>query len=218
MSWKDKVKSVFLEEENTEKKQIPATAPVSAPIQSSVQIQSLPDNGEVEIDEKLLDLLESKIKGADIPGPDYLELKDAAEEASFVAEEPDEAKRWKQSYRNMKTYFPQAGITKKKILSAIDHYIGIVREEINTGKAELKALREKNVNQEQTAVANLEAEIKKLEDQLSDKRQQLQYRTSKIEESRQKYDHQEKVFDKTIQFVLSLLEGDKQKINNYIAE
>ena len=187
---------------------IPAAAPV---MQSSV-------SGGTEIDERLLDTIEQKIKDANLPGPDYIELKEAAENKDLIAAEPDEEKRWKQAFLFMKIHNAQAGVTKKRILSAIDHYVGIVRNEISVGLQELNELRDQNITKEQSSVKSLEAEISKLEKQLEEKKRQKAEKEAKIEESRSKYAHQEEVFNRTTSFVLNMLEGDKQKIEKYINE
>lgn len=219
MSWKDKVKGMLFEQENNRETEKPSQQPAEgAKMQSSVSSVSGINEVGVGIDEGLLDTLEKKLRDANIPGPDYLELKEAAEEKTFVADEPDEAKRWRQAFRNMKAYFPQAGVTKKKILDAIDHYIGIVRQEIQIGQSELRELNAKNVTGESEAVAKLEIEIEKLRKELESKEKQRESKIAKIEESRLKYEHQEAVFVKTTDFVIKMLESDKQKINNYIAE
>lgn len=219
MSWKDKVKGMLFEQENNRETEKPSQQPADeAKMQSSVNSVSGINEVGVGIDEGLLDTLEKKLRDANIPGPDYLELKEAAEEKTFVADEPDEAKRWRQAFRNMKAYFPQAGVTKKKILDAIDHYIGIVRQEIQIGQSELRELNAKNVTGESEAVAKLEIEIEKLRKELESKEKQRESKIAKIEESKLNYEHQEAVFTKTTDFVIKMLESDKQKINNYISE
>lgn len=222
MSFKDTLKKALFEEEGGNNSQATSSAaqptsnqPVIAPMQNPV---AKAVDSVVEVDEKLLDVIEGKIKEANIPGPDYLELKEAAEEKSFVADEPDEAKRWRMAYRNMRQYFPKADITKGKILSAIDHYIGIVRNEINVGMAELKELKARDVTQEQAAVANLDKEIAKLEKELEAKKSLKCSKVAKIEESLHKYDHQEQVFNCTTTFVVNMLEKDKEKINKFISD
>lgn len=215
-NWKDKIKNAIFEEDekdSSEKVQSPGVPKPVIP-SSSVPIS---DNN-VEVNDELLDKIEKEIKGADLPGPDYLELKEAAEEKSLIQDEPDEGKRWRQAYRNMRVFFPQANITKDKILQAIDHYIEIVDREKKIGLQELEEARKKNVIKEQEDSDRLGQEILNLESQIKIKRQEKEEKDRKIQESRDKYDGQEKIFVKTIEFVRNMLNRDKSKINNYINE
>jgi hypothetical protein len=172
----------------------------------------------IEIDEKLLDKIEAKLKEANIPGPDYLELKEAAEEKTLVADEPDEAKRWRQAFRNMKVFFPQSGLNKQKLISAVDHYISIIKAEINRGLSELETVKNRDVTQETSAVKNLEKEIQVLEKQLAEKQKLKADKEAAIQANLQKCEHQGNVFKATTGFVLNMLEKDKEKINNYIID
>ena len=217
MSWKDKIREAIFEEDEKDsqkKAQSPEVSKPSIPSPSPVQ----PSNDMVEINDGLLDKIEKEIRDADLPGPDYLELKEAAEEKSLIQDEPDEGKRWRQAFRNMRVFFPQANITKAKILQAIDHYIGIVNRENKLGLQELEEVRKKNVIKEQEDSDRLGQEILALEAQIKIKKQEKEEKDRKIQESRSKYDSQEKVFRKTIDFVKEMLEKDKSKINNYINE
>lgn len=212
-NWKDKVKGMLFE--STSSPQISSPSPSPAPVMQSSVV-----GGEVsvEVDEKLLEAIEKKIQEANIPGPDYLELKAAAEEKSFVSDEPDEGKRWRQAFRNMKAYFPNSGISKVTILNAIDSYIGIVREEVRIGNEELKALVDRDVIKAKESIATIDSDIEKLEKELEKKKGERDKKLLKIQESQIKYEHQEKVFNMTTDFVINMLESDKVKINQYIVE
>lgn len=225
MSWKDKIREALFEEESVKNEaQKTASSPL---IQSPVQVQAVSSTAapititsgqHIEIDEKLLDKIEAKLKEANIPGPDYLELKEAAEEKTLVADEPDEAKRWRQAFRNMKVFFPQSGLNKQKLLSAVDHYISIIKAEINRGLSELETVKNRDVTQETSAVKNLEKEIQVLEKQLAEKQKLKAEKEAAIQANLQKCEHQGNVFKTTTGFVLNMLEKDKEKINNYIID
>lgn len=215
MDWKnklvDKVKGAIFEEEV---EQTPSPQVVS----SSPEPRPNPSFSEASVNKDLLDKIEKKIQEADIPGPDYLELKKAAEESSLVKDEPDEGKRWRQAFRNMKIFFPQAEITKDKILGAIDHYIGIVNQEEGIGMKQLEEVRGKEVNGEQEIVDALGKEILELEKKILDKKAEKEERERKILANRSKYDSQELSFKKTIGYARDILEKDKIRITNYIED
>ena len=214
MSWKDKLVKALFEEESSASNLVEKgeVIPEKQQQQQTVVVQPSLSPSE-EIDKSLLDKIEAKIKAADIPGPDYLELKEAAEGAS---DEPDESKRWKQAFRNMKVFFPNASISKEKIIQAIDHYISIVKGEEGIGLKELEQLRNKNVEGEIDAVSNLDKEIQALEIQINEKKKERDAKNSKILTERSRLDNQEKVFKRTIDTVLRMIEQDKTKINNWL--
>jgi hypothetical protein len=215
MDWKnklvDKVKGAIFEDEEVEK-QTPSPQVVVSSTPEQISIAS----PEVSVNRDLLDKIETKIQEADLPGPDYLELKKAAEEPSLVKDEPDEGKRWRQAYRNMKVFFPQAEITKVKILGAIDHYIGIVNREEAIGMEQLEEIRGKEVNGEQEIVDSLAGEILELEKKILEKKAEKESREQKILANRRKYDSQELSFKRTIGFARDILEKDKTRVTNYI--
>jgi hypothetical protein len=171
-----------------------------------------------ELDRGLLGIIEKKIADENLEGPDYLELKSAAEERSLVQEEPDEGKRWRQAYRNMKVFFPQANLNKAKILGSINHYIGIVDRELEIGLGQLSEAREKGVIKEQGEVKTLSQEIENLEREISEKRRLREEKERLISENSKKYDSQEQSFRKTLGYAKNILENDKNKINNYITD
>ena len=211
MDLKSRLKNVLFEPEVETGKEKPKEVPAS---QSSPSPTSTVN--EVELDREILDKIEQKIQNSDLPGPDYLELKSAAEEKSLIQDEPDEGKRWRQAFRNMRVFFPQAQITKAKILEAIDHYIRIVVKENEIGLSELESIRSRNVVDEQKSVERLDKEIQELESLLESKRKEREEKSSKIQANRDKYDSQERVFKKTIEYAKNMLERDKEKVNKYI--
>ena len=116
----------------------------------------------------------------------------------------------------MRVFFPQAQITKAKILEAIDHYIRIVVKENEIGLSELESIRSRNVVDEKKSVERLDKEIQELESLLESKRKEREEKSSKIQANRDKYDSQERVFKKTIEYAKNMLERDKEKVNKYI--
>ena len=215
-NFKERVLGVLFEEE--EKKDNPQVVHQESPKVVSSQSPNVSDSSvqDYGINTDLLDTIEKKIREADIPGPDYLELKDAAEEESLVKDEPDEGKRWRQAFRNMRVFFPQANITKSKIIGAIDHYIDIVNHENEVGLSELESVRNRDVVKELEAVNVLNKDISDLESLIAEKRREKEEKESKIRANREKYDRQESIFRKTIGHAIDMLSSDKEKINKYI--
>lgn len=210
-------KAIFVEENSSvEQKEEKQQNVVVVPQQS---ITPSPTGTGLElVDESLLEKFEAKLKAENIPGPDYLELKEAAESEDLVSMEPDEKKRYAQQYLSMKRFFPDAKISKMSILGAIDHYTGVLEGERKVGMQELQKKRNLNVVQEQQEVDKLGEEISKLEAELAAKKQERDVKNAKIKKNKEDYDLKEAKFNATLGYMLNILAKDKEKINNYINE
>lgn len=213
-------KTIFVEEENSsvEQKEEKQQNVVVVPQQSITPSPTGTDTGLELVDESLLEKFEAKLKAENIPGPDYLELKEAAESEDLVSMEPDEKKRYAQQYLSMKRFFPDAKISKISILGAIDHYTGVLEGERKVGMQELQKKRDLNVVQEQQEVDKLGEEISKLEAELAAKKQERDVKNAKIKKNKEDYDLKEAKFNATLGYMLNILAKDKEKINNYINE
>lgn len=85
-----------------------------------------------DVDTKLVELLERKINEANLPGPDYLELLQSAEQMKQYI--PDETTRLKAAFGSIQGMDPR--MTKDVVLASIDTYLGVIEAE--RGKAKLR--------------------------------------------------------------------------------
>ena len=91
-----------------------------------------------DVDTKLVELLERKINEANLPGPDYLELLQSAEQMRQYI--PDETTRLKAAFGSIQGMDPR--MTKEVVLASIDTYLGVIEAERGKAKLRIEQLRE----------------------------------------------------------------------------
>mgnify|MGYP006945957066 FL=1 len=97
-----------------------------------------------------MELLERKINEANLPGPDYLELLQSAEQMKQYI--PDETTRLKAAFGSIQGMDPR--MTKEVVLASIDTYLGVIEAErgkatnlrIEQLREELKTLTDKSID------------------------------------------------------------------------
>ena len=104
---------MFVEDSNKESETVkprtsqeasaPATVAVPSPVVTSVPAPTIMASGDV--DTKLVELLERKINEANLPGPDYLELLQSAEQMKQYI--PDETTRLKAAFGSIQGMDPR---------------------------------------------------------------------------------------------------------------
>lgn len=219
MGFTDFIKKAVFEEEGKKEIQKPIEQVVSSP--SPVPVSPLPApeperKTESLLDEEMLKKLEKRLRDENLPGPDYLELKEAAEDEELVKDEPDEARRYRQAYKNMKRFFPDAKVNKQSILSAVDHYIAVIEKQQKDGMEELAVKKSANIDEEEKAVSKLSEEISALEERLQKLKDERGKKNEKILKSRSEFDLKEAKFKANVGYVLSVLKQDKEKLNTYL--
>ena len=126
---------MFVEDSNKESETVKprtsqeASAPATVAVPSSVPTPTIMASGDV--DTKLVELLERKINEANLPGPDYLELLQSAEQMKQYI--PDETTRLKAAFGSIQGMDPR--MTKDVVLASIDTYLGVIEAERGKGKA-----------------------------------------------------------------------------------
>ena len=221
----DVFKKAIFEEENNEKTQKATTQPTPEGTQSfhlsagsAAVSPQVPEVGasKGEIDEEILDKLEEKLGQEDIPGPDYLELKEAAMDEESVANEPDERKRYRQAFANMKRFFPTAGVDKARILSAIDHYRKVMVAEGEDAKEDLKRKIQTEVTASKEKIAAEEEELNKRQELINLEREKLEQRKRAVVEREEALEKKSKNFLKTLEYLIGILDSDRKKLDEYL--
>lgn len=172
--------------------------------------------GVGEIDEGILEKLEEKLSQEDIPGPDYLELKQAAMDEDSVKDEPDERKRYRQAFANMKRFFPKAGVDKARILSAIDHYKKVMEAEGKDAEEDLKRKIQEQVVAFRNKITADEEELNRRQAQLDEDRRSLESRKKTVAEREASLNQKSKNFLKTLNFLIGILDSDRKKLEEYL--
>lgn len=125
-----------------------------------------------DVDSKLVELLERKINEANLPGPDYLELLQSAEQMKQYI--PDETTRLKAAFGSIQGMDPR--MTKDVVLASIDTYLGVIEAE--RGKAKLRKETVEDKAATNLRIEQLREELKTLTDKSIDLNSEIQKNTA----------------------------------------
>lgn len=180
---------MFVEDSNKESETVkprtsqeasaPATVAVPSPVVTSVPAPTIKASGDV--DTKLVELLERKINEANLPGPDYLELLQSAEQMKQYI--PDETTRLKAAFGSIQGMDPR--MTKDVVLASIDTYLGVIEAERGKAKLRMEKLRKETVGDKaeelkatNLRIEQLREELKTLTDKSIDLNSEIQKNTA----------------------------------------
>lgn len=216
-------KKFFFDEETpttevkTENK--PVTQTVSQPVvttQSTIPVESV---GVVnkETFNTLMKVLESR----NLPGPDYLELKRAADAMINVIN--DENTRYISAYSVLKSGNPT--LTKSVILSSIDEYLKFIESERVDAQNELKQIydvevgnRQKEIQKRVELINVNKQKIDELNAEILKVSQEINTINGEMLSKQTELSIQEKNFNVTVDAVVNGLNSDRIKLNTIIAE
>ena len=210
-------KDLFIKEEtapaaSTQKvvQEVPPNVESIMPAKPAEQSNAAADK---DIEAKIWDMIIAK----NLPGPDYIEFKNAA--AGLVDITPDESMQLKGAFNVLKRSYPT--FSKDIILSSIDNYINIVNEEKEKGIQQCAELRKTKIEDKiaamkakSDAMDEIACQIKELQDKqaaISADLKQLKY---EVEEASKEIDEKEHTFKSSVQAVIDTLNADKVKVNN----
>lgn len=174
---------MFVEDSNKESETVKpctsqeasATVAVPSPVVTSVPTAS------GDVDTKLVELLERKINEANLPGPDYLELLQSAEQMKQYI--PDETTRLKAAFGSIQGMDPR--MTKDVVLASIDTYLGVIEAERGKAKLRMEKLRKETVEDKaeelkatNLRIEQLREELKTLTDKSIDLNSEIQKNTA----------------------------------------
>lgn len=173
---------MFVEDSNKESEAVKpctsqeASAPAAVP---SPVVTSVPTI--MDVDTKLVELLERKINEANLPGPDYLELLQSAEQMKQYI--PDETTRLKAAFGSIQGIDPR--MTKDVVLASIDTYLGVIEAERGKAKLRMEKLRKETVEDKaeelkatNLRIEQLREELKTLTDKSIDLNSEIQKNTA----------------------------------------
>lgn len=180
---------MFVEDSNKESETVkpctsqeasaPTAVAVPSPVVTSVPAPTIMASGDV--DTKLVELLERKINEANLPGPDYLELLQSAEQMKQYI--PDETTRLKAAFGSIQGMDPR--MTKDVVLASIDTYLGVIEAERGKAKLRMEKLRKETVEDKaeelkatNLRIEQLREELKTLTDKSIDLNSEIQKNTA----------------------------------------
>jgi hypothetical protein len=184
---------------------VPAT-PVPVPISTA------------SINEEMAQVLTAAIEAANIEGFDYIEFRNAlAALASAPLPEP-------QKFQTVFATAQTMGLTKQKLLDAIDFYQEVLnkkktefQEQVQAMVAQEVTLRENLKSRKEQEIADLQEKIRQAQSTIAEKQQEVLVVTTEINEQNLRIQQTASAFEATFASVSGKLQEDKAKIQTYIA-
>jgi hypothetical protein len=151
------------------------------------------------------------MEDSNLPGPDYLELKNVANNDEMKRAMPDESQRLMVAFITMKSGNPE--MSKTRVISSIDEYIGMMEAERATGHQQLQTIWNEQVEAKKTLVAEAEKRIAELQQELQERVQFVQAKNNEIAAASNECNINKANFDATVDFLVKNLSDDKAKLN-----
>lgn len=186
--------------------QVPQQATVVLP--TSAQISKVIEG---QVDDNLLQKLCQAMEDSNLPGPDYLELKNVANNDEMKRAMPDESQRLMVAFITMKSGNPD--MSKARVISSIDEYIGMMEAERATGHQQLQVIWNEQVEAKKALVAEAEKRIAELQQELQERVQFVQTKNNEIAAASNECNINKANFDATVDFLVKNLSDDKTKLN-----
>ena len=172
--------------------------------------QSNPKLIEGQVDDDLLQKLCQAMENSNLPGPDYLELKNVANNDDMKRAMPNEIQRLSVSFITMKS--ANAEMTKERVISSIDEYIKIIENERNIGHKQLTEIWNDKVESQNEIVTNTEKRIVELQTELQELVNFVQVKKNEIAAATNECNINKANFDATVDFLVKNLIDDKTKL------
>lgn len=166
---------------------------------------------EGQVDDNLLQKLCQVMEDSNLPGPDYLELKNVANNDDMKRVMPDEAQRMMMAFITMKS--SNVELTKERVLTSIDEYIKMMEHERTVGHEQLQLIWNQNVESQKELVANTEKRIAELQQELQECLTFVQTKNNEIAAASNECNINKANFNATVDFLVKNLTDDKTKLN-----
>jgi hypothetical protein len=173
-----------------------------------------------EVDEKVYQLLSEAIERNNLPGNDFLEFMMALQNLASMA--VDENVKFNMVFTTLNTTSDK--LTKEKLLSSIEHYLGVIEKEktlfgkeMNKATTDMVTSRENRVVDINNQIQNKLELITKTQQEIAELSTTAQTLTKESEENKYKIAKKEADFTVTAGKVLAQITGYKTKIETYIS-
>lgn len=186
--------------------QVPQQVTVALP--TNVQVTKVIEG---QVNDELLQKLCQAMEDSNLPGPDYLELKNVANNDEMKRAMPDESQRLMVAFITMKSGNPE--MTRERVLTSIDEYIKMMENERTVGHQQLQTIWDEQVESKRALVTSAEQRIAELQTELQEKVQFVQTMNNEIADASNKCNINKANFDATVNFLVKNLSDDKTKLN-----
>lgn len=156
-----------------------------------------------------------QIINRNLPGPDYLELRNNA--SALEGLPLTEEQRLEAAFKVLKKTYP--ALTKDVILKSIDTYVGVVNEEKASGLEQCRKARAANIGEKESRLkvmrdTNQETlrQLNELKKRYEETEQNIRNMEHEVLSATQEMDAREKAFLASIESAISVLNSDKSKI------
>lgn len=169
---------------------------------------------EGRVNDDLLQKLCQVMEDSNLPGPDYLELKNVANNDDMKRTIPDETQRLMVAFITMKSSNPE--MTKERVISSIGEYIGMMENERKVGHEQLQHIWDDKVESQKKQVEEAESRIAALQQELQELLQFVQTKNAEISAASVECNTNKINFDATVNFLVKNLEDDKAKLTQIL--
>jgi len=170
------------------------------------------------VNEAMAELLSKAIEAANLEGFDYLEFRNAL--AAMASAPLSEQQKFQAVFATATTM----GVTKDKLVGAIDHYQQVLDKQRAEFQVQVDAMIAQEVTQREALKSKKEEEIAALAEQIqqaqaaiTEKQQEILTLSNEINEQNLNIQQTASSFEATFNFVSGRLQEDKCKIQNYLA-
>lgn len=167
---------------------------------------------EGQVNDELLQKLCQAMEDSNLPGPDYLELKNVANNDDMKRAMPDEIQRLTVAFITMKSSNPE--MTKERVITSIDEYINMMENERKVGHEQLEVIWNEKVESRKQVVANAEQRIAQIQAELKELVTFVQNENNEIASAVNECNINKANFDTTVDFLVNNLISDKNKLYN----
>lgn len=212
------IKSAFVTEIPDETPSVKQDAPATPQPEASQMFVNLPKTVqspktiEGQVDDALLQKLCQAMEESNLPGPDYLELKNVANNDEMKKAMPNEIQRLTVAFITMKSSSPD--MTRDRVLNSIDTYINMMENERKAGHEQLDQIWQERVESQRSAVLEAETEIANIQKKLQELVQFVQTKNNEIAAASNECNINKANFDATVDFLVNNLTEDKAKLTN----
>lgn len=213
----DSIKSAFVTEIPDETPVVESTKSVD---EKTIQMKQpvfvvpsqIPTTIEGQVNDELLQKLCQAMEDSNLPGPDYLELKNVANNDDMKRAMPDEIQRLTVAFITMKSSNPE--MTKERVITSIDEYINMMENERKVGHEQLEVIWNEKVESRKQVVANAEQRIVQIQTELQELVTFVQNENNEIASAINDCNINKANFDTTVDFLVNNLKSDKNKLSN----
>jgi len=204
------LKDLFFESEQKQVQAVPVTQEVTfTPISPSVNTIIVQQN-----DATMIKRLYDCIIAHNLPGPDYLELKNIADALSKYV--TDENARYSAAFETLKQQYPS--LTKDIILNAIKTYSNLIESERTSGLQQCKEMFDKQdlsvtIQTKKSRADEIMLNIKQLQSEYDKITIDIKRLTDDNTKAKEQYEQNCAIFNSSVNAVLATLNSDMEKIS-----